>query len=159
MKLNSLQLRVPPTEGRDVSPSRQKRKNPRIPSIRNASEPHASVLSKAGTVRWFSACHRHKVKHSEIATFLPEHWIPSCPARSYRLHRVPDGTVANVVANGDDQCVDGVKKSKGQRQQTYLLPAQHPAVKPVRKTPGMGRGSGSSGHSTLERSGNTFATV
>lgn len=146
MKLNSLQLRVPPTEGRDVSPSRQKRKKPRIPSIRKASEPHASVLSKAGTVMLFLACHRHKVKQSKIATFLLEHWIHSCPARSYRVHCVLDGTVANVVANGDDQCVDGVKKSKAQRQQTYLLPAQHPAVKPVRKTPGMGRGSGSSGH-------------
>lgn len=45
-KLNSLQLRVPPTEGKDVNPSRTKRKKPRIPSAYNESVRHALVLSK-----------------------------------------------------------------------------------------------------------------
>lgn len=48
---------------------------------------------------------------------------------------MPDG-----IANRDDECIDGVKKSKAQCQQTHLPPAQHPAVQPVRKTPATGRG-------------------
>lgn len=50
MKVNSLQLREPPTDGSDVILSRTYRKKPRIPSINNASVPHASVLSKSNGV-------------------------------------------------------------------------------------------------------------
>lgn len=48
---------------------------------------------------------------------------------------MPDG-----ITNRDDKRIDGVKKSKAQCQQTHLLPAQHPAVQPVRETPATGRG-------------------
>lgn len=48
--------------------------------------------------------------------------------------------MGNFIANGDDQCVDDVKKTKAQRQHTYLLPAHHPAVEPVGKAPAMGEG-------------------
>lgn len=44
------------------------------------------------------------------------------------------------IANRDDERIDGVKKSKAQCQQTHLLPAQHPAVQPVWKTPATGSG-------------------
>lgn len=60
--------------------------------------------------------------------------------RQYLIHHSGDEFVPDVIANRDDECIDGVKKSKAQCQQTHLLPAQHPAVQPVRKTPATGRG-------------------
>lgn len=139
MKLNSLQLRVPPTEGRDVSPSRQKRKNPRIPSINKASVPQASVLLKGGTVSPFLTCADTKTNVVVNVVLFPLRRCIRSSARSYRAHSLGDCIVGNFVAKGDDQRVDGVNKSTAQRQQTDLLPAQHPAVQPVGETPGIGK--------------------
>jgi hypothetical protein len=45
-KVNSLQLREPPTDGREVNPSRKYRKKPMMPSTKKESVAQASVLSK-----------------------------------------------------------------------------------------------------------------
>lgn len=39
------------------------------------------------------------------------------------------------VPYGDDECVEHVEESQAERDQTQLLPAQHPAVQPVWEAP------------------------
>ena len=44
--------------------------------------------------------------------------------------------MSDSIANRNDECIDGMKESKAQCNQTHLLPAQHPAIQPIREAPG-----------------------
>lgn len=44
-------------------------------------------------------------------------------------------SIACSVPDRDDECVEHMEGSEGERYQSQLFPAQHPAVQPVREAP------------------------
>lgn len=54
----------------------------------------------------------------------------------YLIHHTRDEFVSDSIANRNDECIDDMEQSYGKCKQTHLLPAQHPAVQPIREAPG-----------------------
>lgn len=53
----------------------------------------------------------------------------------YLVHHTWDEFVSDRVANRNDERIDGMEEGEAQCNQTHLLPAQHPAVQPIREAP------------------------